>query len=280
MTIVASTEADAKKPSVNQCVVELDHRDEAAATVIAVDETLAQEVGSGSASSLLRIWTGRRAIVVPRWQLHDRTDLVVIDSNDGAWPICPRASGGTAVAHGAGTLNLSLIVPLRNGAPTIHAAYDTWNAILDDTLQRLNVHVDTARIDQAFCAGSYDVSVDGRKLAGVAQARRHGSVLVHGTILLDVDAHEYLGLVEAAERLIGVPKGHCRYDPTRITCLRELTGEQISGKDLAEALVEAASGNSIARHPDNDHARLGQPCCEHARPRATPVRGGSHSWAA
>jgi octanoyl-[GcvH]:protein N-octanoyltransferase len=227
-----------RAPAFGRCLLEL--RDEArrpAAAAVAFDDTLAEAVGRGAAPPIVRIWANDRALVVPRSRLRGQGADSVVDRHGCEWPICGRSSGGAAVAHGPGTLNVSLILRLSGLRPSIDESYrrwiDTLNAALRDAY---GIAVDAAPVEGAFCTGSYDASFDGRKLGGVAQARRKGTVLVHGTILTHVDRREYVELIEAAERRVRIPSTHAAYDPNRIVSLHELTGRPVPPDELARAI--------------------------------------------
>jgi octanoyl-[GcvH]:protein N-octanoyltransferase len=209
-----------------------------AAAAIERDEVLAAEVGSGTSPPTVRIWENHAAVVLPGWRLREVTPREVTDRHGRRWPICPRASGGGTVAHGPETLNLSLILPLESmTAPSIDDGYQLWIELLADALRdAYGVAVRAAQVDAAFCKGRYDAAVDGRKLAGTAQLRRKGAVVVHGTILVNVDADDYLDVIERAEAACGIGAAH-PYDRTTIVSLRDLVaGATAAG--LAAALLE------------------------------------------
>lgn len=212
------------------------------AVAIASDEMLAERVGRGESPPLLRIWENDRALVVPKWRLQGQRVKSIVDRHGQEWPICPRGSGGTAVVHGPGTLNVSLILPLRaRHQPSIVDAYKSWLALFGAALgDAYDIAVDAASIQGAFCTGSYDVVADGRKLAGVAQARRRGGVVVHGTVLVNVDRQDYMSLVAIGERLLGMCDNGTVYDPKRIVSLHELLGRPVSTYEVADALKRTA----------------------------------------
>jgi lipoate-protein ligase A len=111
-------------------------------------------------------------------------------------PVVRRCSGGTAVVQGR-DLNLSLALPHGHPwASEIRALYGHCTDALQVTLARLGVRVqrplppfprDRSRIcfegwgDETLLWGS-------RKVAGGAQVRRTGAVLVHLAVLFTLDA--------------------------------------------------------------------------------------------
>jgi lipoate-protein ligase A len=157
-----------------------------------------------------------------------------------------RSSGGGVVAHGPGTVNVSIVVPWRTRTkPSIDDAYRLWIKVLDRALRSsCGVAIEARCVEDAFCSGRYDAVAAGRKLAGTAQARRRGSVLVHGTVLADVIAEEYCELVEAAEERIGITRA-ARLDPGRIVSLRELAGRSVPSAELSAAVGAAARRHGL-----------------------------------
>jgi lipoate-protein ligase A len=224
--------------------------------VIALDDALAERVGAGVSAPIVRIWQNDWVVVLPRSRLVRLENPLAVDRRGRQWSIVARSSGGSAVAHGPGTLNMSLILGRRRGQPelTIEAGYRLWIEILEGALfDRYHVAVDTARVRNAFCSGNFDAVVEGRKLAGVAQTRRNQSIVIHGTILTSVDRADYLSAVEAAERVVGFDSAASTYDPESIVSLHELIGNVVPESQLAWDLARAAVGGSAA----SSHLRQG-----------------------
>jgi octanoyl-[GcvH]:protein N-octanoyltransferase len=218
---------------------------------VALDSVLAQDAHT-SPTGTIRIWENGRTVVLPS-RLRQKAHGSISDSRGRPWSLFARGSGGGVVAHGPGVLNLSLIVPsTSHGSISIAEGYWTWVTILGDALQHsVGVTTSVGAVDGAFCRGAHDVVADGRKLAGVAQARRSGSaVLVHGTILREVNAAEYLGVVEAADRRAGLDPIRS-YDPGMIVSLHELAGRCVDTQELIEAIktVSGLAGDGLAEFP-------------------------------
>jgi lipoate-protein ligase A len=152
---------------------------------------------------------------------------------------------------------MSLILPRRHSEPAIDDAFELWIAILDHALRTAyDTPVGGAPVEGAFCPGRFDVVARGRKLAGVAQARNSTSVLVHGTILVDIDSCDYLAVIEAAERHI-TNSGACTYDRSRIVSLRELAGRSVTTAEAAAEIAKGAAGSlTPIRHADLKHEEV------------------------
>ncbi|MCH4124210.1 MAG: lipoate--protein ligase family protein [Levilactobacillus sp.] len=80
-----------------------------------------------------------------------------------------RNSGGLAVVSDAGVLNVSLFTPLTTPPISVEAAYAQMTTLVDAAWPELTLkHYEITR---SYCPGDYDLSVDGQKIAGIAQRR-------------------------------------------------------------------------------------------------------------
>lgn len=113
-------------------------------------------------------------------------------------PVLRRASGGTAVLHQA-DLSLSLALPAPHPwARTIGTLYDGFVEAIQEALTTLGVPCERAeapvprpRTRSPICFEDQlteSLLVHGRKVLGCAQVRRGRAALVHGTLLLGLNA--------------------------------------------------------------------------------------------
>lgn len=143
-------------------------------------------------------------------------------------PVFKRFTGGGTVLQTPDVLNFSYSIP----APTrvnILDAFRTTGEVLVHALSHLGV---TAQMQ-----GISDITVDGRKISGNAQAWKWKSVLVHGTVLVDMD-------IELIERLLLHPPKEPDYRLGRshrdfLTSLRQL-GVTASHQQIEQTLVDSA----------------------------------------
>ena len=79
-----------------------------------------------------------------------------------------------------------------------------------------------------------DIEVAGKKVSGNAQLRRKGSVLQHGTVVLETDLSEMDAVLKTKfSKSRGVAK-----PSDRVTSLSALLGEKVSVESLKEAIVK------------------------------------------
>ena len=122
-----------------------------------------------------------------------------------------RPSGGRAVLHGEG-FEWSFAVAFAPGTlpgRRVDDAYEVVSAALDEALSAAGLHLDEGRAQpyqkSALCFASglrHDLFAGAGKVAAVAQVRRGGAALVHGSVL---ERRPPDDLVAAVERLLGEP---------------------------------------------------------------------------
>jgi octanoyl-[GcvH]:protein N-octanoyltransferase len=79
-----------------------------------------------------------------------------------------RKSGGGACPVAPGTVQVSMIDPILPPT-TINGGYTVLAEQLQATLRRYEVIANTGPIRGAYCPGTYDLAVAGRKIAGMSQ---------------------------------------------------------------------------------------------------------------
>lgn len=86
-----------------------------------------------------------------------------------------RNSGGLGVVLDGGVLNVSLVIPKKD-VPSIDDGYDKMLEIIQKSFPELEIKA--YEIVGSYCPGSYDLSVDGKKFAGISQRRIKEAVAV------------------------------------------------------------------------------------------------------
>jgi octanoyl-[GcvH]:protein N-octanoyltransferase len=177
------------------------------------------------AAPRLRIWTNSRCIVASRGQYAAARFAAAKRLSEAAgWPVAVRRSGGSAVVHRSGILNVSVVRLLAQ--ETTHwmtAGYEGLLDILVNALGRMDVACDHGAVPGAHCDGRFSLRSGGRKLAGTAAysgragpsryAVFHASIAVSGSLEQDLEA---IGRFERGLGLAG------SYDPSAHVSLSEL----------------------------------------------------------
>lgn len=182
------------------------------------DETPVRDLASEEALLLAAAETGRPHLFAYGWNRpvlvlgygQDPSEVNLAACRERGVAVVRRCSGGAGVLH-AGDLTLSLALPVEHPwARSIGTLYDAFVTALKGGMENLGVHAVRGQITRKpghrspICFEDQlaeTLLLDGKKVLGCAQTRRAGAVLVHGALLLGVNA----GLQAAA---YGVSREH------------------------------------------------------------------------
>ncbi|SDH89663.1 octanoyl-[GcvH]:protein N-octanoyltransferase [Alteribacillus persepolensis] len=144
----------------------------------ALDDTLCTSIGEDTSSSVMRAWVHQPTIVLGIQDsrlpyLHDG----IKDIKKAGYHVIVRNSGGLAVVLDEGIFNLSLLFK-ENKTISINSGYDfMWNVVQTMFSDKPGM-IDAYEIQGSYCPGTYDLSINGKKFAGISQRRIRGGVAV------------------------------------------------------------------------------------------------------
>lgn len=195
---------------------------------LAFDEALLQHVQD----PVLRCWQNTNSVVLGRFdsRLPDIERARVHFRAKGI-PLLQRTSGGTAVWHGPGVFNLSVISPTALVPAGVHAAFEALANGMLKGLGALGLKGAFGSVPNAYCDGPHNLVVQGKKIAGLAQVRRRQGVLVHASILVNVSLQSMHSQLEAFYLLAGKPT---QFDRTHVATLSQLTREPLDFQRLTQ----------------------------------------------
>lgn len=152
----------------------------------AADDTLCHLVGQQQSPLTVRTWVHRSSVVLG---IQDHRLPYVQAGMDlleqrGYTPIV-RNSGGLAVVLDEGVMNVSIVLNEAVGRIDINEGYDIMVAFIKGIFPEFADKIEAYEIVGSYCPGSYDLSVNGKKFAGIAQRRIRGGIAVQ--IYLSVD---------------------------------------------------------------------------------------------
>lgn len=235
-------------------------RDNALAS-FAVDDILCQTVGYSESAATARSW------------IHDRT--VVLGIQDGrlpylqagiaflktnGWHVIMRNSGGLAVVLDEGIFNLSLILNEKQNKLSIEKGYETMVHLLRQMLQPYGIEFVTGEIAGSYCSGSYDLSVNGRKFAGISQRRIRGGASVQVYVCMNGSGAKRAELLKSFYEIASNGEfAHCPViRPETMASLTELSSHTIKESDLSERLTHclATYGKTVMTDLTIDETQL------------------------
>ncbi len=143
----------------------------------AFDDTLCETVGKNSSDTVVRSWVHDKTIVLGMQDTQlPSIEMGVQFLQSTGWNVIVRNSGGLAVVLDRGVLNISLI--FKETGLDLHSGYETMVKLVSDMFDIYNKKIEAYEIVGSYCPGKYDLSIDGKKFAGLAQRRIRQGVAV------------------------------------------------------------------------------------------------------
>jgi len=164
---------------------------------MAVYEAILEHIGRGESTPTLRRYAWTPACL-SLGHAQPFADVDMQRLNDHGWEVVRRATGGRAILH-TDELTYSVIAP--SNEPRVEGSVlESYNRLAQALLlavQKLELPVETkeGKPTEAFplnpvcfeVPSTYEITVDGKKLIGSAQARKKEGVLQHGSLPLTGD---------------------------------------------------------------------------------------------
>lgn len=210
----------------------------------AMDDTLCTTVGKGISPATMRSWIHHKTIVlgVQDTRLPYLEEGVQFLQNQG-YNVVVRNSGGLAVVLDGGVLNVSLILRETENSIDINRGYDAmWN-LIQRMLKDYNVIVKAKEIIGSYCPGSYDLSIQSKKFAGISQRRTRGGIAVQIYLCATGSGADRAALIRDFYR-ISLKGEQMKFIypsivPKTMASLSELLGESIHVSDLMLRLLQS-----------------------------------------
>ena len=144
----------------------------------AIDDALAISAGSLHSPPAARLWVHDHTLMlgIPDARLPHLKGAIQWLKQKGFHPVV-RNSGGLAVLLDQGVLNLSFILPDAKNTG-IHAGYEAMVRFIQLAFQDLTNRIEVFEVTGSYCPGDYDLSIGGKKFAGISQRRvKNGSAV-------------------------------------------------------------------------------------------------------
>jgi octanoyl-[GcvH]:protein N-octanoyltransferase len=213
------------------------------------DDTLCNSVGSGKAPATARTWVHHNTIVLG---IQD-TKLPNLQAgiqflNEQGFQVIVRNSGGLAVVLDEGVLNISLILPETEKGIDINRGYDTMWHLIQNMFADYPQQIEAREIVGSYCPGSYDLSIQGKKFAGISQRRLKKGVAVQIYLCVNGSGNERAQLIKNFYEIAkqGEP---IKYTPPEVVpevmaSLSELYGIPFTISDLMLKLLQQLKKSS------------------------------------
>ncbi|MBT2624993.1 lipoate--protein ligase family protein [Bacillus sp. ISL-32] len=210
----------------------------------AMDDTLCASVGKGLSPATARSWVHHQTIVlgIQDTRLPYLEDGVRLLENEG-YRVIVRNSGGLAVVLDEGVLNISLIFEDQKKGIDIDRGYEAMVELMKRMLKSYEAKIEAYEIKGSYCPGSYDLSIGGKKFAGISQRRLRGGVAVQIYLCADKSGSERADLIrrfyQAAlkDKSNDVKGVYPDIRPETMASLSELLQTDITVQDLMLSLL-------------------------------------------
>ncbi|MFC2948948.1 lipoate--protein ligase family protein [Virgibacillus sediminis] len=214
-----------------------------AMTSFAVDDALALSISDNASPPAIRLWVHPDTIVlgIPDARLPYIEEGVEYLAGEG-YHVVVRNSGGLAVALDEGVLNISLVLPgVKN--ISIHDCYEAMVSFVKYMLNDVTDQIEAYEIEDSYCPGDFDLSISGRKFAGISQRRIKDGAAIQIYLDVEGDSHRRASLIREFYRLS--KKGEqTKFDypeinPEVMGSLSELLGRKMTVGDMKQRVHRA-----------------------------------------
>lgn len=143
------------------------------------DDTFCEQVGNDNSPSVVRTWIHNHVVILG---IHDSRlpylkDGIAFLNDVKGYSAIVRNSGGLGVVLDKGVLNISLIFKGRHDV-SIDTGYEVMLRLIREMFKDETDKIVNKEIAASYCPGSYDLSIDNKKFAGISQRRVRGGIAV------------------------------------------------------------------------------------------------------
>jgi len=139
-----------------------------------------------------------------------------------------RNSGGLGVVTDSGILNCTIFLPDKDNLQ-IDDAYEKMYSLLREAFSD---QIQTGEISRSYCPGTYDLSINGQKFAGISQRRSGNAVAIMAYISINGDQKKRSQLMKDFYEVSNYPKHpQIEYPEIDIHCMENL--DQLLNLDLS-----------------------------------------------
>lgn len=202
----------------------------------AMDDTLCHLVGNGLSPAVVRTWVHDKSVVmgIQDHRLPFLSEAMEVIEQAGYAPIV-RNSGGLAVVLDPGVLNVSIVLSEKSAPIDIPTAYEVMVAFIKMLFPEASSTIEAYEIVGSYCPGSYDLSIGGKKFAGISQRRIRSGIAVQIYLCIEGSGSDRARLIREFYEA-GVQDAETRFvypdiQPEVMASVNELTGLELTVED-------------------------------------------------
>ncbi|SDZ68945.1 octanoyl-[GcvH]:protein N-octanoyltransferase [Evansella caseinilytica] len=217
----------------------------------AMDDTLCRKIAAEPDWGIARSWVHHSTVVlgIQDSRLPHVEDGISFLRQQG-YHVIVRNSGGLAVVLDKDILNLSLIFKEDKGMSIDHG-YELMVAMMKRILP-FGEKIEDGEIKESYCPGRYDLSINGKKFAGISQRRLRGGVAVQIYLAVSGSGAQRAELIrqfyEHAVQGETIKFNYPKIVPAKMAAIAELTGSSFSVQEVLHSLLFALRALSSELH--------------------------------
>ena len=210
----------------------------------AFDDTFCESVGKDMSPNVVRTWVHQHTVILG---IHDSRlpflkDGIAFLTDEKGYNAIVRNSGGLGVVLDQGVLNISLMFKGQTET-TIDEAFTVMYLLIAKMFEDEDVDIDTHEIERSYCPGKFDLSIDGKKFAGISQRRVRGGIAVQVYLCVEGSGSERaLMMKDFSEHALKGETTKFTYpdiEPNCMASLETLLNRKITVQDVMFLLLYA-----------------------------------------
>lgn len=210
----------------------------------AFDDTFCESVGNDDSPKVVRTWVHQHTVILG---IHDSRlpylhDGIRFLTEEQGYNAIVRNSGGLGVVLDQGILNISLIFKGKTET-TIDEAFTVMYLLIAKMFEDEGVEIETHEITQSYCPGKFDLSINGKKFAGISQRRVRGGIAVQIYLCVEGSGAERAEMMKTFyERALKGESTKFKYpniEPNYMASLETLLNREITVQDVMFQLLYA-----------------------------------------
>lgn len=207
-------------------------------------ELFLREVSQHQDYAILHFWPLEKTVILGQMD----TQLPEIKAGlqtikDASYQALIRTMGGLAIVADEGVLNVTLTLPIPDGYRfDFHQSYQLMVDLLAEALADVVDELEVEEVATSYCPGKYDVSIGGRKFAGLAQRLYQKAIGVSAYISLTGSQWARCQLISSFYKAGLAGEQHDRYpriNPDKMATLSDLLGRTITVEEMKARLEQA-----------------------------------------
>lgn len=228
----------------------------------AADDALAISVGNAMSPPVFRLWVHEAVVIlgIPDARLpHMEPALEWLHSQ--GYKTVVRNSGGLAVVLDKGILNLSIILP-NSREVGIRQGYEVMTGFTRHLFRQWTTEIEAFEVTGSYCPGDYDLSIHGKKFAGISQRRVRNGMAVQIYLCVEGSGQERAELIRQFYQTgIQGEKTKFNYpdvEPETMASLTELLKKDLSVGEVVTMIKDSLADwtDEVVRHSFTAEERL------------------------